>query len=134
MSFMNMTTADMDQVEAQALTTAKSIKAYFHQIKIDKLQQLHDSETNGSRNQIVEQEQEQQEQDSDEYDTVDDDDDDDDDEEDDARTIDTSVDMFNTLEPIEKEIVRSVLNDIGEEEEDDSFYPSSAYRETGELL
>ena len=51
----------MDEVTNQAMETAREIKAFFHHIKLEKLQQLHESESLGDRNQQLEQEQTQEE-------------------------------------------------------------------------
>ena len=102
------------------------------------MQLLHEQELTGPRNETIEREQEQQERETstEEENTTDgedddDDDNDDDDDDDDAEknVVDTSADMFSSciLEPIDEEIIQSVLQDL-EEEEEDSYYPSSLSR------
>ena len=129
MNAIDMGLASLETVTAQAMDTAKLVKVYFHHVKLDKLQQLHDSESCGPRNEQIEQEQEQKELEeiSDMEETSENEEDSD--TEDNfiqgagKTIIDTAADMFGSLEPVDNEIIQSVLEDL-EEEEDDSFYPA----------
>ena len=105
-----MTVASTATVTHQANETAKEIKNFFHQIKIEKLQLLHEQESLGSRNEQIEQEQEQQELTESETDCdflIDSD-----------SFIDTSKDMFASQSPADNEIINSVLQDLDAEDED----------------
>ena len=50
--------------------------------------------------------------------------------------LDTSADMFGSLEPVDREIVQSVLVDLeeGEDEDDNYFPPSNQLRNSDDLF
>ena len=149
MNSFDLPNATLDTVTAKAMSTAKSVNQYMQQVKIDKLQRLHDQERMGPRNTTLEQEQEEQEQEEEEeeeeeeegnndievIENTDDNDnvyDDEEEEEEDFNNnksakyiLDTSADMFGSLGPRDKDLVQSVLLDLDEEEEEDTCYTAS---------
>ena len=125
-----MSEASEATVTHQAHDTGRQIKEYFHQVKLEKLQLLHDKEKIGARNQNLEQEQVQKDTGNQSspsnYNNNDDDDDID-------FIINTDRDMFESLGTNDSEIVNSVLNDI-EDDEEEEYYPPNEFKETSELF
>ena len=109
MNALDMSTASNDTVVHQAMITSSEIKNFFQQIKINKLQLLHDSEALGSREEQLEQEQGQQEHAS-QLSTAPDDDDND---EITDEFLDSTKDLFES-DPL----YNSVLQELEEDEED----------------
>ena len=99
------------------MNTSREIKQFFHNIKLEKLQHLHEIESIGDRNQQLEQEQEQEEPTpvpaphphNDEIDLI----------------RDSEQDMFDS------NIISSVLQEIEDDEE--SFY-SNEFKDTDDLF
>ena len=96
------------------MVTAIEIKNFFQQIKLDKLQLLHESEATGSRGEQLEQEQEQQEH------LEPADEDDDDDLMIDEALINSTKDLFDS-----QVLCNSVLPDL--EDEADLDLPPTQY-------
>ena len=121
MKEIDLKEASTATVTYQAKETGSKIKEFLHQIKMEKLHQLHET---GPRNEIIEQEQGQQElpnetDDSHALFSMSDDD---------YSIIDSNKDMFQSLD---NELINSVLQDLDEEEED---YPPNEINETSELF
>ena len=115
------------------MNTARDIKAYFHQIKLEKLQLLHEK---GSRNQTLEQEQGQQELTEDDglqgYGDGGEEEEEEEEEEDTdnegiftqgigSQLLNSDRDMFESIPIKDNEIINSVLQDLDDEEEDSFF-------------
>ena len=134
MNELDLTIATNETVTHQAKATAEQINTYLQQVKFDKMQLLHQQESHGSRNEIIEQEQEKQEQnskDESEYDC--------DFIHDTSRSvIDSNKDMFEGMSVDDNEIVNSVLQDLEgqdvDDEEDEAHYPPNEFTETSDLF
>ena len=110
-----MSSVSLDHIIQLATETATEIKEFFHRIKLEKLQQLHETESIGSRDEQIEQEQAQQELSFHPLTAND--------EDEDEILIDSGTDLFNS-EPL----LDSIMDEFEEEED------PSEFQETSDLL